>query len=145
QGGDPNSKNAIGGQMLGLGGPGYRIPAEFDSTLFHKRGALAAAREGDQVNPKKESSGSQFYIVHGKKLTDPDLDMLEQTRMLRKIPATLRDHYKKEGGVPHLDMNYTVFGEVESGFEVIDKIANAARDNNNRPYNDIRMKLELIQ
>lgn len=144
QGGDPNSKNAASGQMLGLGGPGYRIPAEFDTTLFHKKGALAAAREGDQVNPKKESSGSQFYIVHGKTYTDMELDALEN-RTQRKIPKAQREYYKLYPGTPMLDMNYTVFGEVESGLEVIDKIANAVKDGNNRPFNDIRMKIELLK
>lgn len=143
QGGDPVSKNAAPGDMLGMGGPGYRIPAEFDSTLFHKKGALAAAREGDQVNPERQSSGSQFYIVAGKVYTDMMLDGIE-SQQKRKIPANQRAVYKTVGGTPFLDMNYTVFGETESGLEVIDKIANVTRDPNNRPLKDIRMKIEII-
>jgi peptidyl-prolyl cis-trans isomerase B (cyclophilin B) len=144
QGGDPESKYAKAGVELGNGGPPYTIPAEFDTSLFHKKGVIAAAREGDDVNPKKASSGSQFYIVQGKIFTDAGLDSLETYRLKRKIPAWQREVYKTIGGTPHLDMNYTVFGEAESGLEVVDKIANAATDNNNRPLIDIRMKIELI-
>lgn len=146
QGGDPDSKYAKPGVLLGDGGPSYTIPAEFDSTLFHKKGVIAAAREGDNVNPKKASSGSQFYIVQGKKFTDAGLDSVETYRLKgRKIPEWQREVYKTIGGTPHLDMNYTVFGEVESGMEVIDKIASAKTDKNNRPLNDIRMKIEIIK
>ena len=145
QGGDPDSKNAKPGILLGNGGPSYTIPAEFDTSLFHKKGVLAAAREGDNVNPKKASSGSQFYIVQGKKFTDAGLDSVETYRLKgRKIPLWQREVYKTIGGAPHLDMNYTVFGEVESGLEVVDKIAGTATGNNNRPLQDIRMKIELI-
>lgn len=146
QGGDPDSKNAKPGIMLGNGGPSYTIPAEFDTSLFHKKGVLAAAREGDNVNPKKASSGSQFYIVQGKKFTDAGLDSVETFRLKgRKIPLSHREVYKAIGGAPHLDMNYTVFGEVESGLEVVDKIASAPRDSNNRPFTDIRMKMKLLR
>ena len=146
QGGDPDSKNALPRVQLGNGGPGYTIPAEFDSTLFHKKGVLAAARAGDNTNPKKASSGSQFYIVQGKKFTDAGLDSVETFRLKgRKIPLAHREVYKTTGGSPHLDMNYTVFGEVESGLEVVDKIASAARDSNNRPLTDIRMKMKLLR
>lgn len=146
QGGDPNSKNALPKIQLGNGGPGYTIPAEFDSTLFHKKGALAAARTGDNENPKKASSGSQFYIVQGKIFTDAGLDSVETFRLKgRKIPQWQREVYKTIGGAPHLDMNYTVFGEVESGLEVVDKIASVARDSNNRPLTDIRMKMKIIR
>lgn len=146
QGGDPESKNAKPRIQLGNGGPGYTIPAEFDSTLFHKKGVLAAAREGDNVNPKKESNGSQFYIVQGKIFTDAGLDSVEKFRLKgRKIPVAHREVYKTIGGTPHLDMNYTVFGEVESGLEVVDKIAGAARDSNNRPLNDIKMKMRIFR
>ncbi len=146
QGGDPDSKNAKPGILLGNGGPSYTIPAEFDTSLFHKKGVLAAAREGDNVNPKKASSGSQFYIVQGKKFTDAGLDSVETFRLKgRKLPLSYREVYKTIGGAPHLDMNYTVFGEVESGLEVVDKIASAARDSNNRPLNDIRMKMRIIK
>ena len=146
QGGDPNSKNAIAGAKLGNGGPGYTIPAEFDSTLFHKKGVLAAARNGDNQNPKKASSASQFYIVQGKKFTDAGLDSVETLRLKgRKIPLAQRDVYKTIGGTPHLDMNYTAFGEVISGLEVVDKIASAARDTSNRPFTDIKMKIRIIR
>ncbi len=146
QGGDPNSKNAIAGARLGTGGPGYTIPAEFDSTLFHKKGVLAAARNGDTENPKKASSASQFYIVQGKKFTDAGLDSVETFRLKgRKIPLAHRAIYKTFGGTPHLDMNYTAFGEVESGLNVVDKIATARKDTNNRPLNDIRMKMKIIR
>ena len=145
QGGDPDSKNAKAGELLGNGGPSYTIPAEFDSTLFHKKGVLAAAREGDKVNPQKASAGSQFYIVQGKIYTDAGLDSVEKYRLKRKIPEWQRAVYKTTGGTPQLDMNYTVFGEVESGLEVIDKIAGTTTDKNNRPLRDIRMKIEITR
>lgn len=146
QGGDPDSKKALPGIKLGNGGPGYTVPEEFDSSLFHKKGVLAAAREGDDVNPLKASSGSQFYIVQGKIFNDAGLDSVEKFRLKgKKIPENHRAVYKTIGGAPHLDMNYTVFGEVESGLEVIDKIANASRDDNNRPMKDIQMKIRLMK
>ena len=120
QGGDPQSKNAAPGAALGSGGPGYRVPAEFRSTLFHKRGVIAAARDN---NPEKASSGSQFYITQGRIFTDAGLDSVETTRIFRKIPQYQRDVYKTIGGVPHLDQGYTVFGEVVRGMEVVDRIA----------------------
>lgn len=102
--------------------PGYTIPAEFKSNHFHKKGALAAARQGDQVNPKKASSGSQFYIVQGKVYDDKWLDMYEN-RSGKVLSATQRQAYKTVGGTPHLDGEYTVFGEVIEGLEIVDKIA----------------------
>jgi peptidyl-prolyl cis-trans isomerase B (cyclophilin B) len=144
QGGDPESKNAAPGALLGEGGLKYTIPAEFDTLLFHKKGALAAAREGDEVNPKKESSGTQFYIVEGKPFTDDEMDKME-TRFKIKIPESHRVVYRTLGGTPFLDMNYTVFGEVESGLDVIDKIANAPKDDNDRPLHDIRMKITILK
>lgn len=144
QGGDPNSKYAQPGQQLGMGDVGYTIPSEFDTSLFHKKGALAGARQPDHVNPEKASSGCQFYIVHGKTWTDADLNMIEMQTGI-KIPAAKRNIYKTIGGYPFLDMNYTVFGEVESGFEVIDKIASVNRDGMNRPLGDIRMHIEVIK
>ena len=148
QSGDPQSKNAKPGQALGEGGPAYTIPAEFRPSLFHKKGVLAAARQGDDVNPEKASSGSQFYIVQGKKFTDAGLDSLENIRLKRKIPLSYREVYKTIGGVPHLDQNYTVFGEVIKGLEVVDSIASEAtsREPLDRPVKDIRIiKAKLIK
>lgn len=144
QGGDPQSKNAPQGAMLGSGDVGYTIPAEFDTNFFHKKGALAAARQGDQVNPQKASSGCQFYIVQGRKYGDGELNMMEM-QMGRKFSPAKRKVYNTIGGTPFLDMNYTVFGEVESGLEVIDKIAAMPGDGYNRPFTDIRMKVEVIK
>lgn len=144
QGGDPNSKHAQPGQQLGNGDVGYTIPAEFDTSLFHKKGALAAARMPDNMNPQKASSGCQFYIVHGKAWTDADMNMIEMQTGI-KYSVAKRNIYKTIGGYPFLDMNYTVFGEVESGFEVIDKIAAVNRDGMNRPFGDIRMYVEVIK
>jgi peptidyl-prolyl cis-trans isomerase B (cyclophilin B) len=144
QGGDPDSKNPQAKQQLGNGGPGYTIAAEIISELFHKKGVLAAARLGDDVNPDKESSGSQFYIVQGKKFSDSDLNMLE-TRMNRKFTPEQRETYKNIGGTPHLDGNYTVFGEVVEGLEVVDKIAQEQTNlSNNRPLQDIKMNMKII-
>lgn len=141
QGGDPQSKIAPAGAMLGSGDVGYTIPAEFDTSLFHKKGALCAARTN---NPEKASSGCQFYIVHGKKMTDADLNNLEM-QMGIKFSSFKRNYYKTVGGVPFLDMNYTVFGEVESGFEVIDKIAAVPKDGSDRPIADVHMYAQLIK
>lgn len=120
QAGDPDSKKATPGQPLGSGGPGYRVPAEFRPGLFHKKGVIAAARDN---NPEKASSGCQFYLTQGKVFTDAGLDSVETLRLKRKIPASQREVYKTLGGVPHLDQNYTVFGEVVKGLDVIDRIA----------------------
>lgn len=137
QGGDPSSKRAKPGALLGEGDVGYTVPAEFDTALFHAKGVLAAARDD---NPKKASSGCQFYIVEGKKYTDAELDAVEKNRMGgKKIPYTHRQVYKTEGGTPWLDMNYTVFGKVVSGMDVVDAIAGVKTDGNNRPLSDVRM------
>jgi len=142
QGGDPDSKKATAGQELGNGDVGYTVPAEFRDSLFHKRGVLAAARDD---NPAKASSGCQFYIVEGKRFTDEDLDKLEQTRLKgRKIPAWQRELYKSVGGSPHLDQNYTVYGEVVSGIDMVDRIAAVQKDERNRPLTDIPMTVELL-
>lgn len=141
QGGDPNSKHAAPGEFLGAGDVGYTIPAEFDSTLYHKKGALCAARTD---NPAKASSGCQFYIVQGRKSSDGELDNIQMANRLHYTSAQ-RMTYKMNGGTPFLDMNYTVFGEVESGMEVVDKIAAAPANNSNRPNADISMRMEVLQ
>ncbi len=185
QGGDPDSKNAPAGKILGNGGPGYEIDAEFNDSLFHKKGVIAAAREGDAVNPLKKSSGSQFYIVQGRKFTDEELNKLEEQISLgnyigshpeisklaskyrttgnkpafdkliedikkkddfkiKKMPEYQRNIYKTIGGIPHLDGNYTVFGEITEGLDVIDKIAEVKTDRNDRPVKDVKMKIKII-
>jgi cyclophilin family peptidyl-prolyl cis-trans isomerase len=115
QGGDPDSKNAKPGQALGMGGPGYTIPAEFNTQIQHKRGALAAARTGGPSNPQKASSGSQFYIV------------------------------QPEKGAHFLDNEYTIFGEVTEGFTVIDKIAGVEKDKSDRPLKDVKMTIKIVE
>ena len=150
QGGDPNSIRATAGQSLGNGGPGYTVPAEFRKTLFHKKGALAAARMGDNANPTKASSGSQFYIVQGKVFTDGGLDSVETFRLNgRKIPAEQRAVYKTIGGIPHLDQGYTVYGEVVKGLDVVDKIAavqTSKAQDRDRPLQDVRIiKAKLVK
>lgn len=139
QGGDPESRDAKPGVMLGSGTLGYNVPAEFRPNLFHKRGTLCAAREGDEVNPKKESSASQFYIVQGRVWSDADLDRMGE-QFNKKFTAEQRKAYTTVGGTPHLDGEYTVFGEVVEGMEVVDKIAAAKRDRFDRPLEDIRIE-----
>lgn len=136
QGGDPESKNAEAGKTLGNGDVGYRVDAEFVEEYFHKKGALAAARDN---NPEKASSGCQFYIVTGKAFTAEELEQAEK-RAGRKFTDGQKRVYMNEGGSPHLDGNYTVFGEVTKGQAVADKIQNAARDKNNRPNSDVHIK-----
>lgn len=150
QAGDPNSKNAVAGKPLGDGGPGYTVPAEFRTTLFHKKGTVAAARQGDNVNPQKASSGSQFYIAQGKKFTDGALDTLETFRLQgRKIPADQREAYKTIGGTPHLDQAYTVFGEVIKGLDTVDGIAavptSKAADRDRPLENVMIIKAKLVK
>lgn len=193
QGGDPNSKKAKPGESLGNGGPGYTVPAEFNPKFFHEKGALSAARLGDQQNPEKASSGSQFYVVQGSVLTPADIDNLKydqgmlmnglrkmfespsnkplldsltslyysgdmvayQKRLIELIPRVekatgmkltkanmseeKRKLYTTVGGSPHLDGEYTVFGKVIKGLDIIDKIAAAQRDAGDRPVEDLRM------
>ena len=142
QGGDPDSKKAIKGALLGEGTVGYTVPAEFRDSLFHKKGVLAAARDN---NPEKASSGSQFYLVQGKKFTDEQLDAVEKNRLKFKIPEWQREIYKSLGGSPHLDRNYTVYGEVVKGIELIDKIAEIETDSNNRPLADVKMTISVLK
>lgn len=115
QGGDPDSKTAKAGQALGMGGPGYTVPAEINAKFTHKRGVLAAARIGGPTNPQKASSGSQFYIVE-----------------------PLR-------GTHQLDNDYTVFGELTEGFDVVTKIASVAKDKSDRPVKDIKMTIKIVE
>ena len=145
QAGDPDSKNAKSGQALGYGDLGYNIPAEFNKDLFHKKGALAAARQPDNVNPDKESSASQFYIVQGKVYSNKELDYMEQQGIHIKFTEEQRKIYTSVGGTPHLDYSYTVFGEVIEGIEVVDKIASVETDRRDRPVSDIKIKIRLIK
>lgn len=196
QGGDPNSKGASPEARLGDGGPGYQLNAEIVyPKYFHKRGALSAARQGDQVNPEKKSSGSQFYIVQGKIFTNEELDQLEGMRGERQrqqimmkyatpyrnelvgfqqandragfealmqqieqeaapeleaveafvIPEEHRQVYTTLGGVPHLDNDYTVFGEVVKGMDVIDSIAALEVNNMDRPLEDVVVNMKVVK
>ncbi len=192
QGGDPDSKGAQPGKMLGAGGPGYTIEAEIKDSLYHKRGALAAARQGDQVNPERRSSGSQFYIVWGQVYSESQLQQFsKQLRMQRVQDAfnalaakhrveilkmrkdrdraglqELQDKlvaeaeksvgsvglsdeqvriYSTVGGTPHLDGQYTVFGEVEEGLDVVEMIQGTATRRNDRPIDDIEMRASVIE
>ena len=144
QGGDPESKNAKKEAQLGNGGPGYTIPAEFNTGLIHKKGALAAARMGDGVNPNKESSGSQFYIVQGKKYVKDDLVKMSE-RTGKNYTEEQYTMYETMGGTPHLDMEYTIFGEVIEGLEVIDKIAEVAKGMGDRPVEDIIITIKVVK
>lgn len=144
QGGDPASKNARAGARLGTGGPGYQIDAEFVPAYAHTKGAIAAARRGGPSNPQKRSSGSQFYIVHGKKVRDVELDQIERSKGFEYTDET-REEYAAMGGAPFLDQDYTVFGRVIEGMEVIDKIAQSRTDRSDRPTKDVLMKVSVIK
>lgn len=143
QGGDPASKYAPAGTMLGNGNVGYTIPAEFRPNLVHKKGALAAARTGDNVNPEKRSSGCQFYIVQGNVWNEGSFNAMQQQTGKQFTPAQ-KNIYTTIGGTPFLDADYTVFGEVVEGLDVIDKIAAVQCDRADRPVQDVRMKMTLI-
>ena len=191
QGGDPDSKNAPKGKMLGTGGPDYTIPAEFVyPQYFHKRGALSAARTGDEVNPERESSGSQFYIVWGKTFKPAELKQMEhqmamqqeqqvfnqltrehheeimnlrrnrdrvglqelQDKLIEQTKITYKQQgkpsfteeqievYTNVGGTPFLDNQYTVFGEVEEGLDIVERIQNCNTDRNDRPTEDVKIE-----
>jgi peptidyl-prolyl cis-trans isomerase B (cyclophilin B) len=137
QGGDPNSRNAAPGVPLGAGGPGYQIPAEIGKP--HVKGALAAARTN---NPEKASSGSQFYIVQGTIQNDGALNQIASQRGITYTADQLKK-YKEIGGTPQLDNEYTVFGEVVEGLDVIDKIAAVQTGQGDRPVQDVKMKIKL--
>lgn len=146
QGGDPDSKDAAPGVLLGEGDRPYTVPAEFrlEKGIFHRRGVLAAAREGDDVNPEQRSSAMQFYIVWGRVFDDEGLDKMQerldrQTGGRVKLTPQMREVYKTVGGTPHLDGQYTVFGEVTSGLDVVDAIQNVATDENDRPLENVRI------
>ena len=138
QGGDPDSKTAKPGQRLGSGDVGYTIPAEFVPAHFHKRGAVCAARKGDNVNPQKASSGCQFYIVDGTVYDNDKLNMIAQRTGKTFTPEQIQA-YTTVGGAPFLDGDYTVFGEVIKGMEVVDKIAAQQKDGADRPLEDIKI------
>lgn len=146
QGGDPDSKFAAPGDFLGDGDLDYTVPAEIriDEGIYHRRGVLAAAREGDNVNPERASSACQFYIVWGRIHDDESLDMMQRridvsTGGKVKLTDEMRETYKTVGGTPHLDGSYTVFGEVVEGLEVVDAIQKVDTDENDRPLEDIRI------
>lgn len=137
QGGDPKSKNAPANTPLGSGDVGYTVPAEFNPAFFHKKGALCAART---ENPAKASSGCQFYIAQGKVYTNEELDKMGKT-----FTPEQRKAYTTVGGVPFLDMGYTVYGEVTEGLDVLDKIAAVQTAPGDRPVKDVMMKVKVIQ
>lgn len=140
QGGDPMSKNAAPGQRLGSGGPGYQIDAEIGAPHF--KGTLAAARTGGPSNPEKRSSGSQFYIVQGTKQSRAQLEGMARSRGIEYNEEQIQK-YMEIGGTPMLDTEYTVFGEVVSGMDVIDKIAAVQTDGSDRPVKDVKMQIVI--
>ena len=148
QGGDPDSRNAPKGKMLGEGNPGYTIPPEFNLPyLYHWRGALAAAREPDDINPEQRSSGCQFYIVYGKKQSPADIKKVRASLEEKGIELTpqMVDDYVMRGGTPHLDGQYTVFGEVIEGLGVVKQIQSVTTDKNDRPLDDVIILKMIIE
>ena len=144
QGGDPESRGAAPNQSLGTGGPGYTLDAEIKPNIAHVKGALAAARQGDNINPEKKSSGSQFYIVDGKGVTEAQLTQNE-LRYEIKYPEGVKNLYLRDGGTPFLDQQYTVFGQVIEGLDVIDAIASTPTNRGDRPQEDVSMKVTVIK
>lgn len=151
QGGDPNTKEASLKDQWGQGGPGYTLDAEIKSEHYHKKGVIAAARMGDQINPQRASSGSQFYIVQGTKYNAQSLDLIEkQIRTLSqnmdfKFSDEMRKAYEEVGGTPQLDMQYTVFGEVINGLDVVDKIAGVQTGILDKPVQDVEMDINVLE
>lgn len=151
QAGDPYSKSDSLKAQWGQGGPGYTIDAEINKTHYHKKGMLAAARLGDQANPKRASSGSQFYIVQGTVFNDQTLDVVE--KQIRKaindpdysFTEQQRNDYKQLGGAPHLDMQYTVFGEIFKGLEVVDLIAQVQTGAQDKPIENIEIDINVLE
>lgn len=145
QTGDPDSRNAPAGKKLGDGGPDYTLPIEIGLPyFFHCRGAVAAAREGDETNPKRESSGSQFYIVWGKRYSTTELQKMRQhvqdmTGGAADFTEEMENTYRRDGGTPFLDGQYTVFGRVVKGLKIVDRIQQTDTDANDRPMTDIRI------
>lgn len=151
QGGDPKSKGAAPGTSLGSGGPGYTLEAEIQDHRYHKKGALSAARQGDAVNPEKRSSGSQFYVVQGKPMPATSLLQNEKRKNARRAPDNQYKYsdqaiadYETLGGTAFLDDDYTVFGEVIEGLDVLDAIA-AVATSRDRPVEDVTMSMEIIK
>ena len=144
QGGDPDSKTAAAGAPLGSGGPGYQVPAEFVDSLVHIKGSLAAARTGDNINPQRMSSGSQFYIVQGRPIEKNVIEMFETRKGITYTPEQ-KEEYMELGGTPALDRDYTVFGRVISGLDVIDKIATVQKDARDRPLKDVKMYIKAVK
>ncbi len=161
QGGDPLSRDADDPLKVGGGGPGYELDAEFNRNLIHRRGAVASARQGDAQNPERKSSGSQFYIVHGRTFDDAELDEVE--RRIRSATndtsfaytAEERDIYRTEGGAPFLDMQYVVFGQLIDGFDVLDSLAAVPTPNSlerpappplmDRPLTPVPMSIRAVE
>ncbi|HHE40158.1 MAG TPA: peptidylprolyl isomerase [Candidatus Cloacimonetes bacterium] len=145
QAGDPDSKGAMPQKQLGAGGPGYTVPAEFRKDLIHKKGALAAARQGDQVNPQKRSSGSQFYIVVGRSWTADEMKMIEERTGI-KYTDEQKEIYETLGGYPFLDREYTVFGEVVEGLDIVDAISLVDTNPADRPLQDVVIEsMEIVE
>lgn len=153
QGGDPVSRTASLSTPLGNGGPGYQVPAEITTDLLHFKGALAAARQGDAVNPERKSSGSQFYLVQGRTFSKEELLNIEARNFGPGVDAgepfkysdEAIERYMTEGGTPFLDNNYTVFGYVVEGLDIIDSVAAVPTSAGNRPRSDVRMAMEVIR
>ena len=145
QAGDPVTKTAQPGQVVGNGDVDYKVPAEFNANLYHKKGAIGAARQGDNVNPQRSSSGAQFYIVQGTVFTDAQLKQMEAQNLHIPFTAEQIKTFTTIGGTPHLDYSYTVFGEVVEGLDILDKIAAVQTDSHDRPVKDIKFTMEIIK